>query len=329
MKISKFVAVVLIVFLFGSGYFLGIKRTQKIDQDVFAQIRPVRENNSEYKFINPLLTYSFPDSTQFGEYKELSGKLDKLVDKLKSENKAEQISVYFRGSQGKWVGVNELEEYYPASLMKVVLMIAYYQQAQADQVFLQKKLKYTTEIQKNYSVSEFNNASKLAIDQEYQIDDLIKYMIVDSDNGATFTLINSLDAKSLNAVFSDFGLQAPTDQGNYQISAKDYSLFFRILFNSTYLDREYSEKALALLSQATFMDGLLAGLPENTLVAHKYGEHVLADGGIPLGEELHDCGIIYRETGNYLLCVMTRGKNVDGLKEVIKQISQLVYNETK
>jgi hypothetical protein len=141
--------------------------------------------------------------------------------------------------------------------------------------------------------------------------------------------LNFLDGKALDEIYSDFGLQGPSDSGSYEISAKDYSLFFRILYNSTYLDRDYSEKALSLLSQTTFKDGLTAGLPKDTVVAHKFGEHVVTDSqGNETGVELHDCGLIYGKP-QFLLCVMTRGENSDNLKTVIKDITSLVYNEIK
>src|SRR5205085_892290 len=56
------------------------------------------------------------------------------------------------------------------------------------------------------------------------------------------------------------------------ISLKDYSSVFRILYNASYLNHDSSENALSLLSQSTFKNALVAGVPAETVVAHKFGE---------------------------------------------------------
>ncbi len=316
----------------GAGVIIGLLVSWPIlrlvqahrDLSLFSDVGPVREKDSNYKFINPLLSYDLPESKEFGEYLQLSRKLSDLIDSDKNQNLATDVSVYFRNSKGRWVGINDNERYYPASLLKVVVMMAYYQQAQTNPEILDKQLTYTPEIQNQVTTSEFNTPSTLKLGDSYKIDDLIRGMIVDSDNGATFTLINSLNGKDLDEIYSDFGLKSPNSTNNYEISAKDYSLFFRILYNATYLNREYSEKALSLLSQASFKDGLVAGLPAKTVVAHKFGEHIVDQSTL----ELHDCGLIYAKQ-SFLLCVMTRGGKVEDLERVIRDITALAYKEAE
>lgn len=55
--------------------------------------------------------------------------------------------------------------------------------------------------------------------------------------------------------------------------------------------------------------------------AQKFGERVNSLQEI----ELHDCGIIYYPKNPYLLCVMTKGNNLDNLKSAIKNIYSIVY----
>lgn len=99
----------------------------------------------------------------------------------------------------------------------------------------------------------------------------------------------------------------------------------RVLFNATYLNDANSEKALVLLSKATFDKGLTAGVPSTIVVSHKFGEHVNGADGVINSVELHDCGIVYYPKNPYLLCVMTRGKNINDLQNTIKEISNTVY----
>lgn len=311
----------------GAGFFVAYRIYSMHKQQILSQITPLRSKDSSYKFINPLLGYDLPESTEFGEYTELTKKLNDLIGREQANGKAQDVSIYFRGGQGRWVGINDSEGYYPASLLKVVVMIAYFQQAENDPGILQKELQFTSKIQNEAISSEFSAPSSLTLNGSYTVDDLIKDMIMESDNGATYTLLDSLDGKAVDEVYGDLGLQSP-DNANYEISAKDYSLFFRILYNATYLNREYSERALSLLSQTTFKDGLEGGLPAGTIVAHKYGEHVLTDSsGNTTGLELHDCGIVYNPT--FLLCVMTRGQKLNDLEQTIRDVASLVYNEAK
>lgn len=312
-----------------AGYFFGTWRIQKHEQEVLAQAKSIREKGGNYQFINPLLAYDLPESTEIGEYIDLTKQLNDLIDLEKRQKNVDQVSIYFRGAKGRWVGINDYEKYYPASLLKVVVMIAYYQQAQSNPEVLNKELLFNSQIQNQVASSQFNVPSYLKLDNSYKVGDLIRDMIVDSDNGATFTLVAYLDNKVLNEVYSDLGLEVPDNTGNYVISAKDYSLFFRILYNATYLNRGYSEKALDLLSQTNYNNGLVAGLPDQTLLSHKFGEHIVTDSkGVQTSVELHDCGIVYGKQ-NLLLCVMTKGQQLPVLEKVIQEIAKLVYQEAE
>ncbi len=142
-------------------------------------------------------------------------------------------------------------------------------------------------------------------------------------------MIAKIDPNVLSQVYTDLGIENPDNAPEgYLISAKTYSLFFRILYNATYLNRTLSERALDILSKATFKDGLVAGVPEGSTVAHKYGEHIDSVDGQISDVELHDCGVIYATSKPYFLCVMTRGSKVEDLTKLIKDISKLVYDVT-
>ena len=109
-----------------------------------------------------------------------------------------------------------------------------------------------------------------------------------------------------------------------KISPAMYARFLRILYNSTYLSRDLSEKALELLSSTDFRSGLVGGIPSDINVAHKFGQY--SDGTSTDPIELHDCGIIYFPKNPYLLCIMTRGTtDLSVLETVIKKISSSVY----
>ena len=101
-----------------------------------------------------------------------------------------------------------------------------------------------------------------------------------------------------------------------------FSRFFRILYNGSYLNFEKSNKALELLTKIEFKDGLVAGLPSEVPVAHKFGERQFGE-----EKQLHDYGIVYYPEKPYLICIMTRGKELSKLPHVISELSKVTYEE--
>jgi beta-lactamase class A len=155
-------------------------------------------------------------------------------------------------------------------------------------------------------------------------------MIENSDNNATRLLNTNIDPQALAAVYTDLGLTLPATGGTAVpvISAKQYSYFFRILYNATYLTPEYSEKALEYLTAVDFPAGLESTVPTGVSVANKFGERtVVTSTGQLLERDLHDCGLIYAPNGNYLLCIMTKGKDFTDLTNVIQSIGKFVYTK--
>ena len=134
---------------------------------------------------------------------------------------------------------------------------------------------------------------------------MIKY----SDNNATALLDANIKPDTLNRVYGDLGI--PSEE-NVNIANADFvaahqvATMFRVLYNATYLSRADSEKALQLLSQVSFTQGLVAGVATSTVVSHKLGLVGIAPDGVTTEHELHDCGIVYAPSP-YLMCVMTRG----------------------
>jgi hypothetical protein len=101
---------------------------------------------------------------------------------------------------------------------------------------------------------------------------------------------------------------------------------FAFFNNVTYLSSEYSERALKLLSETTYLNGLVAGVPKGVTVAHKFGEHVFSAKGVATGVELSDCGIVYYPAHPYLLCVMTSVKDEVTAATIIANISKVTYS---
>lgn len=294
-------------------------------------LQKIVQENSGFHLIKPLLAFEVGEKKDFSEYKPLEKKIIDIEDQAKASGDASIVSFYFRDlATGRWTGENENEMFSPGSLLKVPLMIAFFQSAEIDPQVLSKKLSYSGFQDANASEA-IKPSQAIKPGQSYTVSELIKYMIVYSDNNATVLLFNSIDHNSLNDVLSDLGINYPENDPTTAdfISAKQYSLFFRVLYNASYLNSFYSETALQLLSQVDYKDGIAAGLPEKTVVAHKFGERDVYDPVTNKTQnELHDCGIVYSTGNPYFICVMTKGDNLQKQQGVIKEISAVVYSAT-
>jgi beta-lactamase class A len=82
--------------------------------------------------------------------------------------------------------------------------------------------------------------------------------------------------------------------------------------------------ALALLAASEFKGALAAGVPDGIRVAHKYGVHNLTNDRL-----FHDCGIVYHPLRPYMLCVMTRGNDLDSNIRFIADVSKRVYEQVQ
>lgn len=317
-------ALLCIVAVFGTGFFMGhVSSRSNANSD--SGVYKIHSTETKFKMIKPLLAVDAVLPRESPEYKKLKEQMNAYIESVTREEKVSKVSVYFRDIEHiASVGINENEGYDPASLLKVPIMMAYLKKAETNPAILDVKVQYAAG-QNNPVLS----TSTIKPGVFYTVDELLRLMIVDSDNVAKNLLLdaNLMGPKGIRDVFSDLDISAPSDYGKeYFISAKSYSLFFRVLYNATYLNREMSEKALQLLAEATFDKGIKGGVPGALTVANKFGQYGTYTDELLTGIELHDCGIIYYPDNVYLLCVMTRGKDFDSLTKVIRTLSKMTYD---
>lgn len=276
----------------------------------------------KYRYVNPILECA---NVQWQELRPFRGKIEESLERAVADGKIRGYAVYFRDlNNGWWFGLNEKTDFQQGSLIKVPLLMAFLRQAEKEPEILGRKLVCDTDpamlIQQNIPPHE-----TLKVGASYTIDDLLRRMIVYSDNAAMDTLVRHTRGEEwFRQTYHDLALPAPgSDSATGEISVKRYASFFRVLFNASYLERESSNRALKLLTETTFRDGLVAGLPRNVEVAHKFGER----GDLAGAMQLHDCGIVYHPDTPYLLCVMTRGDQQTQMTSAIAETSRMIYDE--
>jgi beta-lactamase class A len=258
------------------------------------------------------------------DYLTMKEYLTATISQEVGKGKITAVSVYFRNlNDASWMSIDGDQEYYPGSLMKVPIMIYYLQKEEKNPGYLNRELSYDESVSP-VPEQEFQGKSILS-GKKYRVSELLYYMIVESDNKATAVLGDHMDTEDFWKIFSD--LRIPTDKVeniNYKITPRDYSKFFRVLFNATYLNKEMSEYALKLLSGAKFNKGITKNLPSNLTVARKFGEHLSPD-----ESSLSESAIVYYNSRPYLMIIMTSGHNFDEQARLISDLSYQVYSSVQ
>lgn len=318
---SNFKKILSILLVFSSGVLLGSFLQRRLQGDPNKPDVFERRVGYDNRLTNPLL-----ECEQFvpSDNKNLQLIKYKLLDYIKEATRKEtttHISVYLRSlNNGPWIGIKEKEGFSPASLLKVPVMIDYFKLAETQPEILNKRIQYERELLN--VPQDIIPKETIRIGNAYTVEELIYRMIVYSDNEAMALLLLNIDQGHLDNVYRDLHITIPgvRDKDDL-ISIKEYASFFRILYNASYLNREMSEKALEILTQVDFRDGIAAGLPSGIKVAHKFGERRDNSSAV----QMHECAIVYYNKDPYLLGVMARGQDMGSLKDIIRGVSKIVY----
>jgi len=282
---------------------------------------------SQYSFLNIDVVCGSPDIISKKEYTETRAEIIKFIEAQKATGTISNASVFFRDlKRGPNFGVNELADFAPASLLKLPLALVFLSSAENQPAVLTHKFQYNG--QTTVEMQSFPPQKSAKPNQSYTIEELLKLMLVYSDN-ASYEALEAFLRKTPERTllrfqtYQELGIIDPKDRIEEAVSVRGYSSLFRILYNVSYLNSELSEKVLGWLAESEFDLGLHQGVPKEIVIANKFGERFL-DNGV---KQLHDCGIIYYPENPYILCVMTMGKDFQKLAETIGEISKKVYEE--
>lgn len=299
---------------------------------IFANIASVSEKEQDTElragsglgFTNPLLECEVGRDTISSRKLDFSPELEDFSKDITDKEDLTHISIYYRDlNNGPVININANESFAPASLLKVPILIAYLKWSEDNPEVMNEQIKFEQALNVGY-VQEFAPVIPLEVGKTYSAREVLESMVKYSDNQALLLLYKRLPVSYQRDLYSLTGVDENimTDPKS-TLTIKQYSIFFRILFNASFLSQTNSEYALKLLSESTFEQGVRKGVPLNIMIAHKFGERKPTDSL----QQFHDCGIIYYPNHPYLLCVMTRGKDVSKLIDSIYKTSEYVYNK--
>jgi len=284
--------------------------------------REMRLNSSRYIFINPLLDKIEHTSNPLlsREVADLKSEVEDLTNDAIAKKTIKSGSVYYRDlNNGPWFSTYDEDQFKPASLMKLPVMIAFYKLAEVQPEILEKIVTYEKPFKNVVQHHVEGSDVTIELGKSYTINELLERMIIYSDNLSAYLLLENIDAKFVTQVFDD--LAVPDLEEINDFGPRTYASYLRILYNATYINETYSEKALEILSRSTFSHGMRSVLNPGVKASIKYG--IASE---PYNNnQLHECGIIYWQTNRpHVLCIMTIGDEYTQMATFIKDVTTAV-----
>lgn len=284
----------------------------------------------QHKLINPLLACEVGiDPLRNKQLKPFKNKIERLIAEKINAGDVAKVSVYFRDlNDGMAFNLSANTGFEPASLIKIPVMLDLLKRAESDPGIL--KITLTYDGKHDWNEGEyFKPKATLEPGKPYTVEELIKRMIAYSDNNAYWLLLSITDRNDIQKIHNELGIEIIKDpsSGTGLITVKSYSIFLRVLYNSSFLNQEMSEKALEYLAHEEFQEGMSVSIPPDILVASKFAERTTGVNGEI--KQLHDFGIVYYPNRPYLLSIMTEGNDFAKMAPILREISKIIYEEVK
>jgi beta-lactamase class A len=261
------------------------------------------------------------------------------VEKLIAASGAEQVGVAVYDPETKQtLLVNERANFHAASTMKLPVMMEVFRRADKKRIPLNEPVEVKNKFYSIVDGSEYRLNRDDDSDQEIYgligqrmpVIALVDRMITWSSNLATNLLVEKVKAESVTELMRELGakdiqvLRGVEDPKAFQAgknnmtTAYDLMLLLRLIAENKFLNGRVCEKMVEILSAQRFNDGIPAGLPSATRVAHKTGN---------ITKHNHDAAIVYAPGRKpYVIVVLTKGiPEQKRSAKLIADISRVVY----
>jgi beta-lactamase class A len=261
------------------------------------------------------------------------------IEKLIAASGAEVVGVAVYDTQTKQtLLINERVSLHAASTMKLPVMMEIFRLVQEKKLRLEEPLEvknkfYSIMDGSEYRLSKADDSDEEVyrrIGQKMTVLELMEHMITWSSNLATNLLIERVTPEKVMKLMSELGanniqvLRGVEDTMAFQAgknnttTAYDLMLLLKLLAENKFQSKKACEKMVEILAGQHFNDGIPAGLPAGTRVAHKTGD---------ITKHNHDAGIVYTPGGKpYVIVVLTKGiANHRQSSILIAEISRTVY----
>ena len=215
---------------------------------------------------------------------------------------------------GASAGVNSDRQFRAASLYKLPVLV---------EVFKQQRLKrfswddYLTIGREHWT--DGSGVLQARVGDRVQIGELLRLMIVESDNIAANMLTELVGVASINATMETLGLRSTRmidplrENASPVTTAADMGRLLEVIGTGQLVDAQTSEEAIRLLESKQAQAWLADGLPLWGRLAHKWGD-------VPNAR--HDAGIIYTPHNQIVMVVLTENGGPAQAADQIRTLSR-------
>ena len=251
------------------------------------------------------------------------------------------VGVAFRTLDGRTEWFFRADDsFHAASTMKVPVMIELFRQVRQGKLTLEDTLPVRNEFRSivdglPYSLEASDDSEPeiyQAVGQSRTLSNLCERMITRSSNLATNLLIEKLGVENIRATVHSLHadgmnvLRGVEDGKAYEkglnntTTARALLVLFEAIAKGQAVDRDASAKMTEILERQTFHEGIPAGVPKDTPVAHKTGK---------ITNIHHDAATVYAPRP-FVLVVLTRGiADFKQSSELIADITRRLYEATE
>ncbi|NBD33164.1 MAG: serine hydrolase [Cyanobacteria bacterium] len=223
---------------------------------------------------------------------------------------------------GQYLNLQGENTFSAASMIKVPILIAFFQAWDEGRLQLDESLTMTEEVKAGGS----GNMQYAATGKQYLALETAAKMIIISDNTATNMLIKRLGGQNvLNELFAEWGLEhtrlrnpLPDLDGTNTTSPKELVKLLARLDQGELVSARSRDHIFQIMRETRTRTLLPEGLDENAKIAHKTGD---------IGSLVGDVGMIDRPSGKrYLAAIMVeRPHNDRNANELIRRYSREAY----
>lgn len=227
-------------------------------------------------------------------------------------------SLYFEYlPTGTSVRVNGDERYRAASLIKLPVAMEVYKAQEKGLLKLSDKVA----LKQEWLNDGYGSLYEKGVGYELTLGEAVDIMLKESDNTALRILLDAtsgLDVEDRALGSLDIEFTLGSDDG-IDVGTRSYSSFLKCLYFACYNSPEDSQQILDTLTETPFSDRIVAGIgDESVKIAHKIG--------VFNSQVQGDCGIVYVENNNYVLCLMIEGNDDQQTNQHFSALSKLTYD---
>ncbi|MFC5650344.1 serine hydrolase [Paenibacillus solisilvae] len=223
------------------------------------------------------------------------------------------------------------ESFYAASIIKVPIMSAVFDQVEKGRISLSEKMV----VRAQDMVTGSGILQNLTPNFDMSIYDLIVLMIIESDNTATNMLVDRIGIEAVQQAMREFGMTgcefhhklqimpAKGETGDNLITARDITEHMKKIAQGKIVSWNACRHMIGIMKQQKFNDGLpgLLPYPEGPLGSIPKWEMAHKTGFVP-GRE-HDAGLLYLPGHTFAVSVF--GKDIKDRADAKRVMSSIGY----